>query len=111
MSDCNFESEHGPFYCATHGCGIQMPGGAIYRCLQAGCPHCRTPGKKLMTGAQYNRLIKEHGESLEAVIRWEDKLGRVLGGLQRVRLTERRLRLKLEKAEREGLESEPEEDV
>jgi hypothetical protein len=103
MMTCDLEG----FFCKTHKCGA-VEGGELKLCLKEGCPHCGAPKKK-MTGRTYRRLVEEHGRAQEAVIRWEDKLGRALSRLQAARGDERKLRLRLEKAEREGVTPEAEE--
>jgi hypothetical protein len=104
MITCDLEG----FFCKTHQCGAVNGGGELKLCLKEGCPHCGAPKKKI-SGRTYKRLVVEHSQAQEAVIRWEDKLGRALSKLQAARKVERSIRLRLEKAEREGVEPEAEE--
>lgn len=103
MADCKLEG----FFCASHGCGM-TPEGELKLCMKEGCPHCGKPKRKL-SGKAYRRLVEDHGRAQAAVLRWEDKLGRTLSRLQTARAEERKLRLKMEKAERDGVEPEAEE--
>ena len=103
MISCKLEG----FYCTTHQCGA-VADGELKLCLKKDCPHCGAP-KKQISGRTYRRLVGEHGAAQEAVIRWEEKLGRALTRLQAARKAERSLKLRLEKAEREGVVPEAEE--
>jgi hypothetical protein len=91
------------FYCKTCKCGIR-PDGALVPCGKEGCPHCRHGAPKgSMSQRQYEKTQSEHRRALASLIRWEDRLGRALGHLQKARLAERKLRLKLERAEVVGV--------
>lgn len=103
MADCKLEG----FYCTSHKCGMDKDG-ELHLCFKEGCPHCGK-GTAKVSGRKYKRLVAEHGLAQEAILRWEDKLGRALTRLQAARKAERSLKLRLEKAEREGVEPEVEE--
>lgn len=97
------------FYCETHKCGANTEGELVL-CLKEGCPHCGA-GKPKMSGRKYRQTVEFHGRAQEAVLRWEAKLGTALTRLQAARAEERKLKAKLERAERDGIEPEAEEEV
>jgi hypothetical protein len=103
MADCKLEG----FYCTTHKCGAKA-GGELDLCMKEGCPHCGK-GKRKMTGRTYRRLVVEHAQAQAAALRWEEKLSRAMTRLQAARKAEKSLRLRLEKAEQDGVEPEAEE--
>jgi DNA repair exonuclease SbcCD ATPase subunit len=105
MISCELEG----FYCKSHSCGM-LAGGELSLCLKEGCPHCGK-GVQKISGRKYKRLVEEHGRAQAAALRWEVKLDRALTGLKSARVEVKKLQARLEKAEREGVEPEAEEDV
>jgi hypothetical protein len=95
------------FYCESHKCGANAEGELVL-CLKEGCPHCGA-GPAKMSGKKYRQTVELHGRAQEAVIRWEAKPGTALSRLQAARAEERKLKTKLEKAERDGVIPETEE--
>ena len=102
MTTCDLEG----FFCKTHQCGARD--GDLKLCMKEGCPHCGA-GKPKMSGRKYRQTVEAHSKAQAAVIRWEAKLGTALSRLQAARAEERKLKTKLEKAERDGIEPETEE--
>jgi len=105
MITCDLEG----FFCKTHQCGA-LAGGEMKLCCKEGCPHCGA-GPSKMSGRKYRRLVEEHSRAQAAALRWEAKLDRALTGLKSARVEVKKLQARLEKAEREGVEPEAEEDV
>ncbi len=105
MTTCDLEG----FFCKTHQCGA-LPGGEIKLCFKEDCPHCGKGSSKI-SGRKYRRLVEEHGRAQATALRWEAKLDRALTGLKSARVEVKKLQARLEKAEREGVEPEAEEDA